>query len=52
MKYTLIILNFSLIFSMSGLELATKMEERKKPIDTMSKSTMEITKKSGKKKEI
>ncbi len=52
MKYTLIILNFSLIFSMSGLELATKMEERKKPIDTMSKSTMEITKKSGKKRNL
>ena len=30
---------------MTGLELATNMENRKKPIDTMSNSSMEITKK-------
>ena len=52
MKYTVIILNFTILFSMSGLELATKMENRAKPIDTMSSSSMEITKKSGKKRNL
>ena len=48
MKYSVIILNLTILFSMTGLELATNMENRKKPIDTMSNSSMEITKKSGK----
>ena len=52
MKYTVIILNFTILFSMSGLELATKMENRAKPTDTMSSSSMEITKKSGKKRNL
>jgi len=35
---------------MTGLELAIKMENRDKPIDTKSKSTMELLKKNGKKR--
>ena len=50
MKYIIIIFNITFLFSMSGLELATKMENRAKPIDTKSKSTMELFKKNGKKR--
>ena len=39
-----------MLFSITGLELALEMENRSKPVDTNSKSTMEITKKSGKKR--
>jgi len=52
MKYITLIISLSFLFSMTGLELATKMENRKKPIDTSSKSKMEITKKSGKKRNL
>ena len=50
MKYILIIFNITFLFSITGLELATKMENRNKPIDTKSKSTMELLKKNGKKR--
>ena len=49
MKNIIIIFNITFLFSMTGLELATKMENRDKPIDTKSKSTMELLKKNGKK---
>ena len=52
MKYITLIISLSFLFSITGLELATKMENRKKPIDTSSKSKMEITKKSGKKRNL
>jgi len=50
MKYIIIIFNITFLFSMTGLDLATKMENRDKPIDTKSKSTMELLKKNGKKR--
>ena len=50
MKYNIIIFNITFLFSMTGLELAIKMENRDKPIDTKSKSTMELLKKNGKKR--
>ena len=52
MKYIIIIINITILFSMTGLELAIKMENRVKPIDIKSTSTMEITKKSGKKRNL
>lgn len=52
MKYIILTINLTFLFSMTGLELATKMENRIKPVDTKSKSTMEITKKSGKKRNL
>ena len=50
MKYFTIIFNITFLFSMTGLELATKMENRAKPEDTKSKSIMELLKKNGKKR--
>ena len=50
MKYIIVIFNITFLFSMTGLELAIKMENRDKPIDTKSKSTMELLKKNGKKR--
>ena len=50
MKYIIIIFNITFLFSMTGLDLATKMENRDKPTDTKSKSTMELLKKNGKKR--
>ena len=49
MKYIIVIFNITFLFSMTGLELAIKMENRDKPIDTKSKSTMELLKKMAKK---
>ena len=40
MKYFLIIINFTYLFSITGLELATKMEDRAKPLDIKSQSSM------------
>ena len=40
MKYFLIMINFTYLFSITGLELATKMENRPKPIDIKSQSSM------------
>ena len=40
MKYFLIMINFAYLFSITGLELATKMENRPKPIDIKSQSSM------------
>ena len=45
-----IILILNLIFSMTGDELAKAMEERLKPIDSQSESSMLLTNKKGKKK--
>jgi len=50
MKYIIIIFNITFLFSITGIELAKKMENRDKPIDTKSKSTMELLKKNGKKR--
>ena len=50
MKYFTIIFNITFLFSMTGLELATKMENRAKPEDTKSNSIMELLKKNGKKR--
>ena len=43
---------FNLIFSMSGLELAQKMKDIPKPIDNQSNSSMLLTNKKGKEKNI
>ena len=40
MKYFVIIINFTYLFSITGLELATKMEDRAKPLDIKSQSSM------------
>ena len=45
-----IILILNLIFSMTGDELAKAMDERLKPIDSQSESSMLLTNKKGKKK--
>ena len=50
MKYYVLIINFAFIFSMTGLELATLMDKRDKPVDIKSSSTMELIKKNGKKR--
>jgi len=52
MKYIILMIHCTLLLSMTGLDLATKMENRAKPLDTSSKSEMEITKKSGKKRNL
>ena len=43
---------FNLIFSMSGLELAQKMKDIPKPIDNQSNSSMLLTNKKGKEKNL
>ena len=45
MKYIITIIFFSVLLSITGLELAIEMENRPKPLDTNSKSSMEIVKK-------
>ena len=45
MKYLICLISFSFLLSMTGLELATLMENREKPLDVKSSSIMELTKK-------
>ena len=53
MRISLYILScFNLIFSMSGLELAQKMKDIPKPIDNQSNSSMLLTNKKGKEKNL
>ncbi|MEA3296135.1 MAG: hypothetical protein U9Q27_03300, partial [Patescibacteria group bacterium] len=49
MKIVLIIFLFwSTVFSMSGLELAKQIDEKKSPKDSKSNTTMILTNKNGK----
>ena len=50
--YLHILIYFNLIFSMTGIELAQKMKDRPKPADTQSNSSMSLTNKKGKKKNL
>jgi len=51
LKYShIIIFLLNYIFSMSGIELAKAMQNRQKPTDIKSESTMVLTNKKGKKK--
>jgi len=43
MKYLVLIINFTYLFSITGLELATNMEDRPKPLDIKSESSMVLT---------
>ena len=47
-----ILIYFNLTFSMTGLELAQKMKDIPKPIDNQSKSSMLLTNKKGKEKNL
>ena len=47
MKYLIITISFTYLFSITGLELATKMEDRPKPQDTRSQSSMILTNKKN-----
>jgi hypothetical protein len=50
-KILLIIFVYStFIFAMSGLELAKKIDNKKKPKDSKSNTTMILTNKNGKQK--
>ena len=50
--YLHILVYFNLLFSMTGLELAKKMKDRPKPVDTQSNSSMILTNKKGKEKNL
>ena len=50
MKYLICLISFNFLFSITGLELATLMENRDKPLDVKSNSIMELTKKNGRKR--
>ncbi|SVE28385.1 uncharacterized protein METZ01_LOCUS481239, partial [marine metagenome] len=50
MKIKLLFVFTTFLYSMTGLELATIMENKGKPIDIKSESSMEIIKKNGKKR--
>jgi len=47
MKYLMILFNLTFLFSMTGFDLATLMENRDKPDDIKSNSTMKLIKKNG-----
>ena len=50
--YLHILVYFNLLFSMTGVELAKKMKDRPKPFDTQSNSSMILTNKKGKEKNL
>ena len=50
--YLNIIICLNLIFSMTGIELAQKMKDRPQPDDIQSNSSMQLTNKKGKKKNL
>ena len=50
MKYLICLISLNFLFSITGLELATLMEDRSKPLDIKSNSIMELVKKNGRKK--
>ncbi len=50
--YLYILIYINLIYSMTGIELAQKMKDRPKPIDTQSNSSMLLINKKGKKKNL
>ena len=50
--YLHILVYFNLLFSMTGVELAKKIKDRPKPFDTQSNSSMILTNKKGKEKNL
>ena len=49
-KIVFVLIYITSLYSITGLEIAQKMENRAKPIDIKSKNTMILTNKKGKKK--